>query len=255
MAMQVTPAVEENGLYYRQLTTQFPVNVRSWLGSKWVEPDFRRQGNIFWNPDGEELVFPIHDENGKMVFTCNRYMGKNPKVPRYVNRGSNEDTILLLGDKEANVVFIVEDYISALRIGTTKSKETSDQALKFIAYPMFGSNPNHEHLLELSQKYLGCIFFMDPDKHQEAQQFCYRYSQYFEASGWVHASRDPKDFSPPDLCTILTSHVQQMEHRLFSDPLYKSRRSVEGMSKAAEVKRVFVPSEYEDRWPQEYYGD
>lgn len=259
MAAQTNTA--NTDLNYKALTTQFPANVRAWLGSKFVEPEYRRQGNIFWNEEGQELVFPIHDEDGKLVFTCNRYFGTDKSHPRYINRGSNEDTILLLGDKDADVVFIVEDYISALRIGTSKSRELYNPPLRFVAHPMFGSKPNHEHMLELSQKYLGCIFFMDPDMHQEAQEYCYRYSQYFHASGWVHAGKDPKDFSPPDLNKILTSHVQQMELRLFTDPLYKSDKSSEAKSTMEEPvvstlpRKVWVPSDEDERWPQEYNGE
>ena len=238
--------VNENGIQYPWLSTQFPPNVRSWLASKYVEPEYRRQNNMFWNEMGQELVFPIHDENGKMVFTNARYFGKEAGHPRYRNQGNNTDHALILGDLEANVVFIVEDYISALRIGTAKSLGIYNPELRFAAYPMFGSNPNHDHMLELSQKFLGCIFFMDPDKHKEAQEFSLKYSQYFQGSGWIHSKKDPKDYTPPDLNLILTSHVQQMEHRLFENPLYKGGE----VSKAEEVKKNInlVDDYYDQDW-------
>lgn len=199
---------------YKTLSTKLPHDVRLWLAGKHIEPDYRN-ATMYWNEEDNELVFPVYNKEGKITFSANRYFGKDPKHPRYINRGMYKDNMLLLGDVEANTtVFIVEDYISALRIATTQNNLTNTS---FCAYPIFGSNVIKDHILHLSGQFLGAIFFLDPDKRREAFQMKMDYKHLFEFTDTVYTSDDPKDMTPEDLSRCLHLNYKNAENYIFRD--------------------------------------
>lgn len=199
---------------FNTLSHKLPQNVRTWLASKNITPDIRKD-MMYWDEQQEELVFPVYNQDNQIVFSNNRYFGEDKKRPRYINKGSYKENLLLLGNPTDSVVFIVEDYISALRIAATPNSEYHDRG--YAVYPIFGCDPQHEHMLELANQFLGAIFFLDPDKKREAFQLKIKYKHIFEYTDSVYNSKDPKDYDEDDLKRILQIHHRNAEHELFSN--------------------------------------
>ncbi len=217
MAQQTTQTEETNQTnQYPMLNTlshKLPQNVRTWLASKNITPEIRKD-LMFWDEQNEELIFPVYNKENEIVFSNNRYFGTDTKRPRYINKGSYNDNLLILGNSSDSIIFIVEDYISALRIASTPNKAHENRG--YAAYPIFGCNPNHDHMLELSKNFLGAIFFLDPDKKREAFTLKMKYKHLFEYVDSVYNSKDPKDYSEDDLEHILKIHHRNGENDLFS---------------------------------------
>lgn len=214
---------------YGKLTTKLPHDVRLWLASKGVIDDMRRVNNLYWHEQGQELVMPIYDDNGKMIFSANRYFGKDEDHPKYINYGSLEDHIPLVGNPDSPILFIVEDYISALRIAHT---ESSKVPLGFCAMPMYGSIPQHNHMIELADRFCGVVFFLDADKHMESYKLKKKYEHNFIWTGYIHALKDPKDYKTEELREALESQTKLGEHHIIADGKDENQKQLIGWSES-----------------------
>lgn len=199
---------------YTKLTTKFPQDVRLWLASKGIVDNMRRVNNFFWHEPTQELVMPVYDDTGKMIFSSNRYFGKEENHPKYLNRGTLEDHIPLVGNEDAAILFIVEDYVSALRIANL---DADDDVRGFCAMPMYGSIPQEHHMHELSEKFCGVVFFLDPDKHVEGYKLKKKYEYKFIWTGYIHGKADPKDYQDDELKNLLDGQIKLGNHHILAD--------------------------------------
>lgn len=213
---------QETEINFSKLTTKIPSHVRNYLASKYIDPNFRH-GTLYWDEKDEFLVYPVHDADGKIVFASCRYFGKNPEHPRYVNKGSYKYNPVVFGEEDkTNVVFVVEDFLSALRIASIKNPASGGG---YCAYPMFGSIPYSRHMLKLTGLFLACAFFLDPDKRYDSYKYKMAWQHSFEAVDVVFSPKDPKDLTPLELKNIIETTVSDIERKLFNNYQYDNSKA------------------------------
>lgn len=189
------------------LTDSLPSEARAWLASKHIDPETRKAANLKFNTSENRLVFPVYNDKNELVFTNSRYFGNDPKQPKYINKGDNSKDFPIFGDDNGVCVFIVEDYVSAMRIGSTPIYNLPDQF--HSAVPIFGTFPRDEHIRKLSGSFFSLIFFLDADKHRQSTHLKLKYAHLFEHTGTFLSHRDPKDYSPTTLANILNDEYSK----------------------------------------------
>lgn len=203
-------------MQYAKLTTKIPSEIRGYLASKGINAEVR-PGNFLWEPDRKELIYPVYDESNNLVFTCSRYFGDDKNHPRYINRGSYKDNMLVFGNLDDSVVFVVEDYLSAIRIASLINPTTDKP---YASYPMFGSKPIREHFFALSGKFLGAVLILDPDKRAESLAIKREFDHQFEHIDTAYMHKDPKDYTDEDLARTLKFNYGNAQNELFREHYY-----------------------------------
>lgn len=142
------------------------------------------------------LILPIYDSTGKWLrFFISRPM----KVghPKSIDHGNKP--FVLFGDREKvkrqDVVVIVEDYISAMKV-----------ARNYFAIPLFGSNLSLENVNKLKGRFAHVVFWLDPDKYLQAVRMMTRYQPYLRGTV-VRSDKDPKEHSDVEIVKFVGESI------------------------------------------------
>lgn len=168
------------------LTDQLDNKAKEWLNKYFQEDTYPR---CLWSPSENKLYFPL--PNGEFQY---RYFGDNPKHPKWVGYGINENLIHIVAPRNSNVdgasLVLVEDLISALKVGTL----TPTMCL-------FGSNISLKRLATIKQLgYNKVVIWLDWDKKEYAIKAAQLAQSIGLNSKVIHTKLDPKDY---DYETIL----------------------------------------------------
>lgn len=129
------------------------------------------------------LVLPIYDTSGEeLIFYTNRPMMEGK--PKSIDHGPKP--LVLFGNKECknhDVVVVVEDYISALKVSRD-----------YFCVPLFGSFMSTETLLKLRRRFKTVVYWLDPDKYLVSVRMMMRTSTLIQ-SHVIKADKDPKDYT------------------------------------------------------------
>src|SRR5579859_4268440 len=68
---------------------------------------------FLWSEDKKWLIMPVYNVLGQLAFYQARCFGTGPK---YFTRGSANSIDHILGDKKKDIVFLVEDMLSAIKL-------------------------------------------------------------------------------------------------------------------------------------------
>ena len=124
-------------------TTEIPIHGRQWLHSGGITEPVWRGCNIGYSEKLDRVILPIYDTHGNLEWLQCRALQKGQK-PKYIQPARNRNKIMLRvnrSKKDTRRVIIVEDIISAIRVGkhtTTFSilgtKITTAQAAELSKY-------------------------------------------------------------------------------------------------------------------------
>lgn len=140
---------------------KFSPSVLEWLYSHFVyEAIIRRHGIGYIEYDdftthsglnfkGESLVFPVLDEEGKMNAYQRRFFPDKQMLSKEVQKHS------FFVNNKSNKIVLVEDYISAIRVGEAKQYDT---------LCLFGTSLKQEVMLALLDKYAIIYLWLDGDE-------------------------------------------------------------------------------------------
>lgn len=113
-----TPAV----VLPSDVDTYLPAVARQWLGSYALsEHDFIRN-RLLWSEQRQLLVFPYFDKYHNLVAWQGRNFEKDSKWPKWFSKGDLKTLYHILPIKEtySGSVVVVEDIVSAIKVGATR---------------------------------------------------------------------------------------------------------------------------------------
>lgn len=149
-----------------------------WLRQYFEPKDFPR---CLYSSSERKLYFLF--PNGGYQY---RYFGDNPKHPKWVGYGINDNLIHIEGRVETSSIVLVEDIISAMKVG-----HTTHQSLC-----LFGSNISLKRLATIKQLgYDEVIIWLDWDKREYAIKVAAQAQAIGLKARVIHTQLDPKEYS------------------------------------------------------------
>lgn len=167
-------------------TTHLPDKALQWLGKYGITEEERIQHQIGWTDERESLVFTARDVWGNLLLVQFRYMGTGLEIPKYYTRGYPESILWTVqrGDDSGGVLCIVEDYVSAVRVGRTVS-----------ASPLWGSGLSLNQICRISDRYERLLIWLDKDKAGHAMKLRVKALPYYKSVSVIVTDLDPKGYN------------------------------------------------------------
>jgi len=160
-----------------------------WLKKYYSIPDI--PNNIYWSESTQKLYFLIYIDN-KLVAYQYRYFGDNPKHPKWVSTGVNDNLLYIQGAPSQTLV-LVEDIISMDKVSKVQQ-----------CLCLFGSNITNNRLANLFLfNYKKIIIWLDPDKDRESINFFTTCLHIGFDCQTIFTAKDPKDYSIEEIKEIL----------------------------------------------------
>ena len=173
-----------------------PIDPTRWLTRYGISKGERIKHRIGWSDKYESLVFPVFDVHNNLLLVQRRYFG-NGKWPKYHTKGKPETLIHVVGDTDDDVGILVEDLISAIKVGR-----------HFDAVPLWGSHLSNEKIKQLSHRFAKLILWLDRDKAKEAVKYKWRASPFFEKVSIIVSEKDPKEYNDDAILDFVTPNTQ-----------------------------------------------
>jgi Zn ribbon nucleic-acid-binding protein len=189
-----------------------PTVVKMWLSKFDITWAVQLQHDMMWSEERKLLIFPLWDapvssrrliqqvgevkEDGLIAWQ-GRYFGPDTKHPKYTSEGKLVDVIDLIGDIDSDSVFVVEDKVSAMKLGMLE-----------CAMPLWGTHVGDKRANYLSHRFHNLYIWLDPDKKKEALKQAIKYSPMFNHVGVVYSSKDPKEHTYKEIREIINDQVK-----------------------------------------------
>lgn len=147
---------------------------------------------VYWSETKQYLIFIIWNKDIILAWQA-RYFGTNPKHPKWISFGINENIIHICGKKTSKII-LVEDLISAIKVGH------EHQALC-----LFGSNLSTKRLtyLRLIPDLDEVYVWLDYDKRSEAILMANRAMFMGFKTKVIHTKKDPKEYSYEEITNYI----------------------------------------------------
>jgi hypothetical protein len=167
-----------------------PTEPMKWLLKNGITYSSQKQYGIQWSPKQQLLCWKIND---------NCWQGRcfSPEAKtKYISQGKLHEFCHILGNGN-NIVVLVEDYISALRVSE-----------HLPCMPLFGCTINLERLQELLGRFNTLIVWLDYDKLNNARSIASNASLIGFKNAWtIYTKEDPKELTFKEieqkLCSII----------------------------------------------------
>ena len=164
------------------LDYDIPAKARLWLDKYGITKEEIVFNGLWYDLVKDLLVFPIYD-GVRLVCTNGRYFGSDTNHPKYVTRGS-KSAYFKLFPKESNVYVLVEDFVSAIKVGR-----------QYNCIPLLGSTIPDRLLLSLIPSNPVLRIWLDPDKITEAMKESEHARQWHPSCATIITEMDPKDYT------------------------------------------------------------
>lgn len=161
-----------SGLYYpNDLSTR-------WLSRYHITTYHIKEYNIQWTEKEKALVFPVYNNKDLIFYQLRCFEKGKPKWRSY-----GAKPLIFLGN--AAPVVLVEDYISAIRVGEVAT-----------AVPLFGSTIPTKNLLTIREQYDNIIIWLDYDKAQDkkTKEIIASCKAIFKETHQIITEKDPKAY-------------------------------------------------------------
>ena len=141
------------------------------------------RAGLRWSPYWEQLLFPLHDEDGKLCCVQARNFNvKRAAKAKYYNVGDKSESCTYYGSTDT--VVLVEDCVSAIKIGMVET-----------GFPLLGTSITRERLRWLSKRFKRIIVWLDADKYREARDIADAAKLLGVVVKTVYTEHDPKTYS------------------------------------------------------------
>jgi hypothetical protein len=133
------------------VSTYIPEVPYKWL-KKCLTDEEILKNRIGWSQGRLSLVFPVFDQQGKLLIWQSRYFGPLGNFPKYLTKGYKGDILHVLGEHSSNRVVLVEDLISAIVVSRVEN-----------SMPLWGSTIHLKTLRQLARYYGQVSVWLDED--------------------------------------------------------------------------------------------
>ena len=152
--------------------------------------------DCFWSDSKQWLIFPIYSKLARKDYNKDILIAWQARnfdpiryKPKYITHGQIGDIIHLYG-KESDTVVLVEDILSAIKVGRSQHQ----------SMPMFGSNISLKTLTRLAKRFKKLGIWLDMDKAKESLKSKLRASQLgFDQVFTIITPKDPKEYSDEEI--------------------------------------------------------
>lgn len=189
--------VENNDTPYLDTSDFHPVipdEALNWLKKYGVSENEIKHYDLCWNRESSSLVFPIYNQEKKLIYYQERYFGPNKDKPKYITRGSKTQQLAFITNKNfPESIVLVEDFISAIKVGRYCS-----------ASPLLGSNINAKAVKWLSEHFRRVRVWLDIDKAAESLKEASKL--IIKDVRVVLTKLDPKEYTTQEIINILEGY-------------------------------------------------
>jgi Zn ribbon nucleic-acid-binding protein len=160
---------------------------------------------IQWSPARRAMILPIYDDEHELVFYQTRHFGDHVEHRnRYLSYGKLDNLIPVFNPISPSigedVVVIVEDYLSAIRVS------------EFLpTVPLFGAHISETLARRLSTQYKQLHIWLDFDKFKDAISYYEKYCVLFDNCSVINTNQDPKAYRAFDIKNILQTQLRKVE--------------------------------------------
>ena len=182
------------------LSTAFPREPLTWIRKYGIQDLELQRNNVQWSPSTKRLYFPIYDdEEGQTLIACEsrNFSGDGPKT---IWKGqAKEDVIHIIGWPVRETLVLVEDILSAIKVGRTHA-----------TLCLFGSHVS-DHLLwrlrKLLEPHLDLTMWLDSDKLGTSLKTAQRASGMGFTTRVIHTDLDPKAYPDHHIKEIILDQL------------------------------------------------
>lgn len=178
---------------------EYPLKVLAWIKQYDLDVTDLIRNNVKWSPSHEQLIYLFYGEDAEsgqddakrevVLWQARNFREGTTHQHRFFTGGTPEDVIAVYppGQTEGTIGVIVEDCISALKVGKSG----------FVGVPCFSSAVSHRKLSRLAKRFDKLIFWLDGDKYKEAQKQERRAQLLGVSTGLIYTELDPKEYPIP----------------------------------------------------------
>lgn len=137
------------------ITYEIPLAGRLWLYSCGITPSLWSHYKIGWCGSLERVVLPVYDHEGTLTWFQLRAVQEG-QSPKYIQPSADRSSILFTAPAQStcdDIVIIVEDYASAIRVADSG----------YSAISLLGTKASLAHLSSIA-RYRNVIVWLDSDR-------------------------------------------------------------------------------------------
>ena len=153
-----------------------------------TDKDIKRN-TIFWSECWQRLIFPYFDYTGLLGWQ-GRYLGIDKTKPKWYSQGDLKLILHIVGNVKSNRCVIVEDTISAIKVGHLGT---------IAASPLFGSHLSTQRILQLKLLYDTIYLWLDPDMRLKVIKFAQHAQQLGLNTRCIFSEKDPKEYTTEEI--------------------------------------------------------
>jgi hypothetical protein len=189
-----TQAQSTASFSFEEFSYSIPAVPLAWLRKYGITNAEIHKHAISWHEEKQSLIFPVFDGD-RLVNYTGRYFGEKKDHPKYITIGNKTGPYKLFSPQEpTNVYILVEDFVSAIKVGR-----------QFNCIPILGAHVPLALILSLIRHEPVLRIWLDPDKRIEASQFVQRALQYIPNCGSIISDKDPKEYENGEIKTHVLS--------------------------------------------------
>ena len=186
---------------------ELPSKARVWLYRAHLRDDQIRTLEITWSPSLQRVIIPVFGQNERLVFWQGRYLGDDPRVPKYINLRIPKKHVYFrrfaMAQPDKTLV-IVEDVLSAVRVhGAMLGSGVDTLAL-------LGAHVPDDLILMEEQHYPAIVLWLDYDKRLKVYDWVRRFRGYGVDICSVVTRQDPKLLVDSDIQRQLRHKVRRL---------------------------------------------
>jgi DNA primase len=174
--------------------TDFSREARAWLFQGGLTPTIWKKYRIGYSPRLERVVLPIYDDKGTLTWYQLRAVHKGQR-PKYIQPSADKSNIRFTAgiQKDCKRTVIVEDIMSAIRVGEAGARLTSEHV--FNATSFLGTKVSTAQATAM-HKYDRCTIWLDADRAgREGAKAIKRTIGMLCTVDQVRSEEDPKHYS------------------------------------------------------------
>lgn len=172
-------------------TEQIDKIALKWLDKYDIHAAERSRYRMLWSPSKQQLIFPLFDKSQELIAYQGRNFAPDSKI-KYKSQGKIHDVLYFCG-KKASPIILVEDLLSAIKIGRIG-----------VAMPLFGSEASTPLLMRLKAHCNSIIVWLDSDKWKNSHDIVKRAQSIGLPAMSVFTNLDPKEYNDDKIKYFLT---------------------------------------------------